>query len=70
MTRCKECQVRWAQYRGLCRSCGKRAGVFIDNKTHEAGRVARQRIEPGVPRPVMPRITRVIGGVEFEVVWP
>jgi hypothetical protein len=44
--------------------------VFIDNKTHEAGRVARQRIEPGAPRPVTPRITRVIGGVEFEVVWP
>lgn len=71
MTSCRNCQARWAQWKGLCRRCGKQAGIFTDLKSFEAARVSRNQPNRSVPTaPARIPNIRVIDGVEFKVVFP
>jgi hypothetical protein len=71
--RCKACGQRYAQFRGFCRQCERRAGIWEDTKQREQERVEAQhaRVE-ALRRPVEPRPRRrvVIAGVEYEIVGP
>lgn len=41
---CRRCGVRWPQYRGYCRRCGREAGVYnINTRQADAGRLRRQQ---------------------------
>lgn len=70
--RCKQCRARYAQKAGLCRSCGRASGAYTKRTIDvEAERLARRKAE--LPPPALvarpgPR-TRVIDGVEFEIVF-
>lgn len=73
---CRQCQLRWAHYEGLCRRCARVhvGGRPFTTVAIEAERQARvraeaatlQRVEPAPP--AGPRIIRA-GGQDFEVVW-
>jgi hypothetical protein len=68
---CKRCGQRWAQDAGLCRRCGRDTGAYrLSGFEQDALRVTRQRGPRPLRLPTPPRPTRVVDGVEYEVVWP
>jgi len=76
--KCLTCGWRWRQKDGLCRACGRAAGLYASMTTleMEAAHVAAQhaKLAGGVPVPedeLAPRPARPIqiAGEEFEVVW-
>ena len=75
---CKACQSKWPQrYTGLCVSCAKKLGVWESTKEREARQLARKNAREAEklsaalkaePVPI-PSTSRVIKGVEYEVVF-
>jgi len=69
---CAQCGIKVPQYRGLCRACGRAAGIYTKT-TFEAERERVARHTPSPPAaPVVTRPTpavRVDAGDELEVVW-
>lgn len=59
--RCRNCRVKWAQYKGLCRRCERTVGVVETVPDRPAPTLA-------TPLPSGPR-TRVVDGQEFDVVF-
>jgi hypothetical protein len=69
MVACRRCGVRWAQYRGLCRTCDPGPGDrAIQNSRQRIERDAA-RCQRRLPRATVAIRTAVIEGVEFEVVF-
>lgn len=65
--------MKWAQHRGLCRACGRAAGIYTLS-TIEADRERMQRQLAAVPAPVarppvsVPR-PRLAGDMEMVSIW-
>lgn len=74
MTRCQSCFKRWAQERGLCRTCSRKAGDRRTTRDRDSARSQRRALrQPATrytpPPPVARAHERVIDGVVYEVTW-
>jgi len=70
--RCARCRRRYKQRDGLCRSCGRAAGLYT--MTTAAAELERlERLEPATPAPIAraprPRRTVTIDGAEYLVMF-
>ena len=78
---CAACQLKHAKHGGLCRACARAAGVYtLTSLEADRQRQARQYVRDGVPvpaaavggvqalRPALPAVSRVVDGVEYQVV--
>ena len=61
-TTCYRCHRKWAQKGGMCRLCGREAGLYRDQPMQDVSRGPIQREVP-------PPRTRIIEGVEYEIVF-
>lgn len=75
---CGRCGERWVQVswagERLCVTCARAAGYLEGPARREYARHERHAPDGGAPVPAAdlvprPALVRVIGGVEFEVVW-
>jgi predicted amidophosphoribosyltransferase len=73
---CKRCGVRYKQFNGLCRQCGRELGVVTPLMVQLRRRLIRPAPDfllsiapqraPVDPPPIR---TRIIDGVEYDIVW-
>lgn len=70
---CKACGVKLIQYAGLCRACGRAAGVYTKTTFKaDAERLARQVAAAPAPTAAalfMPSAERSDGDRIYETVW-
>lgn len=72
---CIRCRKRWRQHKMFCRACAREAGAIASGVSLlelDARRVERlkARFAGGTLAPPMPpRFTRILDGVEYEVVF-
>lgn len=66
---CERCGRRYKQDGQLCRSCAKETGAFTTCQAADRAHVAAHLPPPVIVREARPSRTRIVNGVEFEVVW-
>lgn len=70
---CRNCRLKAAQDMGLCRTCGRMAGFYaplpIPKEAQPMQRRRKLVVPPVVELPPLPIQTKVIRGVEYDVVW-
>lgn len=70
MSQCSRCRERYAQRDGLCRRCGREAGVYTMNtREMEAERLRKHQPKWKVEPRQRVNPVRVVQGVEYEVVF-